>query len=1555
MERPFQPRTNIPPQPRFQNPARTILPERKVDSSLIDKLFLLFQKGNITEINDFILANDLNTNVINENGESLLHLVLKNDTMSAKTKYDICLFLEGHGGLSANYDKNNVTPLHLASRYQLKNIIPLLLKYKHDPNALDSNYKSPLHYAVTGNKTQCPPLKSRAKELIPIQKTKQIEAGNMDDINKLMTQISGHLIDVFTSDKTINRFMQYISNSFNNANDIFIDDFTRLRDTYKQDLLTILFDAKLEQPVRNEKIKTMIQKYRESIMNTMFSSTKTILEPIKLTPNLPTGWGPDNNQYNRILEVADLNSFKEAFGTDRQDYQSTMLNIKAVGGRIAGELERLFSYINNCEQTLNHIIVYNQALRENVDNNRDDIHAITDAELVAIYRDDLVQLITQSYELENNNAIEWTNDMPQVINNRLHIRVNFGDLLYNSLKAPRIAEINRPRLTKAQIAELRTNHQQFNAQIPIRNFRRFIDMNDVIGPNPREFGVILDIPAIPNYEFMYFTRRMKYYVNLLLSRMSWMMRWINMIDTQLARGDTNNVYSVLIPKIALILGNCISHNILLRDIVIQMTTKIDRLNVKFRTINQSMQGNPFEFLSEQASDEISELLKRTTELKIENLYTFCLQMFSALNTLIEKINLRNSNNFIIAYHNGLITYDNTIVQNDTDQIVNLFNRRLLGLYKDNKPFDEFIRTLPADHITKKRTLIERFIPQLNLRHYPSYYTVGVVNDSNPRIGFLILNPYDDNVIHVDLNRLYDGDLPNIQYGNTGDEHIRDTNAQLQGELGIRIPVQFNKNTVGIQLIPDAFADNLRIIKYTIVRYLLTILFGRLMDNADDSELTQIVKNLDRSIRRNIKINDEDKSLVLSMLGKLVDQIFTSNVMNFIISSSNNFGIDIVPINDIPVNFHNAYLQLMQQIPIIKPTIKRDINFTQISQHVLDNYFSTLKRTKINLMVAPSDALYDVPQKDNMFVKYGMNMTTLDDRTCFTTDIDIINLLLNAGANTNIRDRNGRTPIYDAVYAGNKLAVEILLARTDNGPSVYKLIDMNGINVVTFSMEMMNQYFGIIDYANIKSITKDVNEELKQKTDFKSVMRYNNIILPLAVYLLNHQLYNVSKEYPRLWTRQESQQLERLIGGLTTPFPFLSVYRQETPLGGVETVEKKIQSDAKTIEAIDNEILTMRTSLQNLMGELRDLINQARVGPAQEHVTYRINQLRTIINRLNGDIDQQQQMRDNMEYNKDTMKNDRDTIIQDNMNIFNRIRRGKLKLTEDKITLVYDEIEKLLNNRDISDIRYDIKSYPTLWSNYLDNDNSMIDGTQIITNTNRLLSHIIAQKNITNANNSVNLCYDLYNNVLVKFANDYFELPEEYKSSNYALDNIMEIIIHCMKHTIFVNLYHIIVKLITDYITKILENTPTDDMPKLIYQTLKGVLRFGYMDDHGHMDNLMTFVVNTIPERIAKVNLKIFENDTDPDRDTKVTTMTFLQQIINRIVANTAFPMPEDSPVVKDLKDHVLPYFKDYIEIFVKKLRDLLEGYLKMIINQKNSLEITKLILAKAIREKQLFL
>jgi hypothetical protein len=112
--------------------------------------------------------------------------------------------------------------------------------------------------------------------------------------------------------------------------------------------------------------------------------------------------------------------------------------------------------------------------------------------------------------------------------------------------------------------------------------------------------------------------------------------------------------------------------------------------------------------------------------------------------------------------------------------------------------------------------------------------------------------------------------------------------------------------------------------------------------------------------------------------------------------------------------------------------------------------------------------------------------------------------------------------------------------------------------------------------------------------------------------------------------------------------------------------------------------------------------------------------------------------------------------------------------------------------------------------------------------------------------------------------------------------------------------------------------------------------------------LIEYILDIISEKAVKIVTKIYENENDPDKNLDLGTL--LNSIGDIISTNTIIPITEKSRIINDLKETINPYFKNYFEIYITKMKNITDNYLKLLITESKYVSITNIITKKAKEE-----
>ena len=128
-----------------------------IEKNKISELFTLIKNFNKDELQQYLINNDININFSDELGRNLIfHCVhIDDDSKIEYTRLNIIKFLIDKGVNPDEADKFNVTPLHVACKKQMTNIIFYLLENDCDLYYKDNSGRSPLHYLVESKILPC--------------------------------------------------------------------------------------------------------------------------------------------------------------------------------------------------------------------------------------------------------------------------------------------------------------------------------------------------------------------------------------------------------------------------------------------------------------------------------------------------------------------------------------------------------------------------------------------------------------------------------------------------------------------------------------------------------------------------------------------------------------------------------------------------------------------------------------------------------------------------------------------------------------------------------------------------------------------------------------------------------------------------------------------------------------------------------------------------------------------------------------------------------------------------------------------------------------------------------------------------------------------------------------------------------------------------------------------------------------------------------------------------------------------------------------------------------
>lgn len=509
----------------------------------------------------------------------------------------------------------------------------------------------------------------------------------------------------------------------------------------------------------------------------------------------------------------------------------------------------------------------------------------------------------------------------------------------------------------------------------------------------------------------------------------------------------------------------------------------------------------------------------------------------------------------------------------------------------------------------------------------------------------------------------------------------------------------------------------------------------------------------------------------------------------------------------------------------------------------------------------------------------------DNSKCYTIDESIIDMMVSKGCDINSKIRENITPIKMAINLNN-----LNLVKT--------IIDKGGISkskdVYDFSYKKV---FSVIKSTPSSSMKITFQKITNYYKDNKIVPKSMALVIPMALYLLNHQITSNSKSYPNMWSYDKSKKLNKLLNlNDDENIPLLIMYYD------LMNTEKKSSIVNEELEKIKYKlldtketILRLENSIENLKKEKEETNNDKKKENLQKYIDELEKELKPFEDIATKLINEYEKINNNEEIEPKKLE---------------EIKEYTEKFTSynKTITTLYENLfNSLLNSNNISDYQ----RYQNIWFKLLSIPKNN-DFTQLPSVLQQyVLNNGVMDKDIYTHGYDVIL--DYYENILSKYKRDYLEMSSYLNDTfgSYALNQIYEIMVHVFKYTISYDYINIIA-------LKILENT--NKRPSEIYNILKE-------------SNFIEYVINVIPQKMIRSITKISMYEGEEEN---VDILSLYNLSIDKI-------LNINTDVIELLKREINMFYEDYTKIMVAEMHDNIVRELKSYHNQTKLLKITKLI------------
>lgn len=209
---PFKPN---PPRAQFKD--KPWIPSRKVDDACVSHLLTIVQDGDYNKIKNYISEKNMTFNMTNSSGENIIHMILKSSftDMDEDQKLERIKFFVDQGTSISTYNSHNVTPLHLAAKYQYPKIVEYLINKGVRINAVDNLNMNALHYAVQGNIVDCKPKKQVGRLISRDTSDEAVERHK-----KELKNLGASIIDLLNT-QNLKNYVLHVKKLLNNLSNLY--------------------------------------------------------------------------------------------------------------------------------------------------------------------------------------------------------------------------------------------------------------------------------------------------------------------------------------------------------------------------------------------------------------------------------------------------------------------------------------------------------------------------------------------------------------------------------------------------------------------------------------------------------------------------------------------------------------------------------------------------------------------------------------------------------------------------------------------------------------------------------------------------------------------------------------------------------------------------------------------------------------------------------------------------------------------------------------------------------------------------------------------------------------------------------------------------------------------------------------------------------------------------------------------------------------------------------------------------------------------------------------
>jgi ankyrin repeat protein len=604
-----------------------------------------------------------------------------------------------------------------------------------------------------------------------------------------------------------------------------------------------------------------------------------------------------------------------------------------------------------------------------------------------------------------------------------------------------------------------------------------------------------------------------------------------------------------------------------------------------------------------------------------------------------------------------------------------------------------------------------------------------------------------------------------------------------------------------------------------------------------------------------------------------------------------------------------------------------IDFSKTSKKYLDSQIPQIEPDPLNIKnTSVANARKFVHYLYN--INYFSTGNVETNRKCYYINPNIVTKLI-TGETINAKNSDGNTPLHMAVNIGHPELVNILISRgakakgfknnRNKTPYDICLTNMENHLKLTKGDKVKNIFDNFIVPFNDMLMAK-----LKDETYSNNIIKDISMGIPIQLVMYNHMIYNYLINYRYQFTFELKESISMLFDKYYGPGK-MKLYPMD-----LFYVENNNQL-SKIIE--EENPYNRASSTINAMNKNKIEFNERKIEELN-------NRIYGLMKEKNKTTDKQQEI-----IIDQIIKNLKNEILIIEAKISSLKVIHKPSISSEYISAymaIVDSIANKLDNRNISLVNFYQDAFDKLgksndfylriWNNYL--EKNLTETFSLIF---PLLDNILGQ--IVEACKSDNIESSHKNELLTilgfydKIAG-YIELKNKYPNNledNPILDEEFKQITYLINLIITPRIRNILL----NYIYKALkEMDSTGNIIKDQETALNEIVNSMFSNQ-----TIDSYLTNILPNLAIKYFTAIYMNTDDPDRSVSNAEGLFLP-IIQIVKANRLISVTDNSTVVQNLRDYLIPFMVNTYQYYIYYLRLTIYGYERYLLN---TYQLTKIL------------